>query len=367
MQSLKIVELLSRYFHKDTVIEDFETTFPDVRVVQHPEFQNLYLFDYKSIVADFSCEVVRESRGLVLDRDNGWQPVCRSFIKFFNAEESLAAKIDWPSAKVYEKLDGSLLNLWFYNGKWHVSTNGSPNAGGKVGSNDFTFQTLFWEVFDQLGYKTPTVFSKEFEKMTFMFELMTPYNQIVVRHPQNRLTLIACRWNDSGKEVDPAAFKNCYDYVRLQPFGNMDDIKAYLETTSPFEQEGFVVVDKDWQRIKIKSARYVEMHHLRSSFTPKKCLQLILKNEQSEFLSYFPEFKEELANVETKFITCKQQHLDFYQQIKHIPVQKDFALEAKKMPCSGALFALRANKVSTFNEFVLNMTENNALELISKY
>ena len=62
---------------------------------------------------------------LILDRGS-WNVVAMPFKKFFNYGEKDADRIDWGSAKVYEKLDGSLLTLYFHSGEWHVALSKPP-------------------------------------------------------------------------------------------------------------------------------------------------------------------------------------------------------------------------------------------------
>jgi len=81
------------------------------------------LFMYSQIDSDFGNPIVRECRGLI-SLEETLRPVCVPFFKFFNAQEGHASKIDWSTARVLEKLDGSIIKLWFFDG-WHVSTNGT--------------------------------------------------------------------------------------------------------------------------------------------------------------------------------------------------------------------------------------------------
>jgi hypothetical protein len=42
-----------------------------------------------------------------------------------------AAAIDWTNAVVTEKLDGSLVTLYWYQGGWQVASTGTPDGGSK--------------------------------------------------------------------------------------------------------------------------------------------------------------------------------------------------------------------------------------------
>jgi hypothetical protein len=75
------------------------------------------IFSY-GIEADFRIDVVRECRGIILDEKNGYKPVCVPFFKFGNYGEPYADEIDWDTARVQEKIDGSLIKVWHHKGQW---------------------------------------------------------------------------------------------------------------------------------------------------------------------------------------------------------------------------------------------------------
>lgn len=70
------------------------------------------MFKYNQLSSDFSNPIVREARGIIFREDN-WKCVRRAFDKFFNYGEPNAAEIDWNTAKVQTKIDGSLISAWF--------------------------------------------------------------------------------------------------------------------------------------------------------------------------------------------------------------------------------------------------------------
>jgi RNA ligase len=121
-----------------------------IKATPHPKYPHLILFKYNQIDSPFGEQIVRECRGLILDSNDNWSIVSRPFDKFFNHGEGHAAEIDWKSAKVLEKVDGSLATIYPYDGQWHISTSGSPAAAGNVKDYPFTFEELFWKTFDQI-------------------------------------------------------------------------------------------------------------------------------------------------------------------------------------------------------------------------
>ena len=67
---------------------------------------NLYIVKYNQIKSDFSIKAVQEARGIILEKGTN-KIIARAFDKFFNYSEGHAELIDFSTAKVQEKVDGS--------------------------------------------------------------------------------------------------------------------------------------------------------------------------------------------------------------------------------------------------------------------
>jgi len=68
-------------------------------------YENKILLKYDQLDSPMGCAEVQDARGLILEKDT-WKVMCMTFRKFFNAEEGHAARIDWPTAHILEKVDG---------------------------------------------------------------------------------------------------------------------------------------------------------------------------------------------------------------------------------------------------------------------
>lgn len=319
-----------------------------IKTARHPEFPSLALFKYHQIDSPFGQPIVRESRGVILDEAREWAVVSRPFDKFFNYGEGNAAPIDWGSARVQEKLDGSLCVLYHHEG-WRVATSGTPDAGGNVNGFGIKFRDLFWRVFEALQLELPRD-----EHLTFMFELTAPENRVVVRHQTQSLTLIGVRCREDGLERDYLD-RFGYPSVRSFPLQSIADVVATFADISPLSQEGYVIVDGAFNRIKVKHPGYVALHNMRDGFGSRRVVELIRTDAVDEVLSYFPEYRSMIEPVRARFAELAAAIDAEFIRLRHIPVQKDFALEAVKQPFSGALFALRAGKAPSGMEFLRGM------------
>ena len=122
------------------------------RAVLHP---NLVLLKYDQLESPLGDPLVRQCRGLIVDEADGYRVVSRSFDKFWNHGEVHADTVDFATATVQEKLDGSLCVLYHHDGAWRVQSSGSPDASGDINRSGMLFSTLFWQTFAAHGWSLP--------------------------------------------------------------------------------------------------------------------------------------------------------------------------------------------------------------------
>lgn len=245
------------------------------------------LLKYNQLESDFNSPIVCSCRGIILNKEN--KIVCFPFYKFFNYAEPQADKIDWQTSKVQEKIDGSLIKVW-YDKEWHISTNGCINAfEAKIKDTDKTYGDLFAEVFDK------SIFEKLNKDNTYMFELVSPEAQIVVHYNKTKIYHIGTRNNKTYKEVEEDIG------IEKPKTYNFESLEKIIENTNNLSknEEGYVVVDKNYNRIKIKSKEYLMAHYLvgNCNFTDKRIMQIIKMGEEREILSYFPEYTSKIDNI----------------------------------------------------------------------
>lgn len=320
---------------------------------RHPRYPNLVFLKYDQIESPMAEPICQECRGLILDEADGWRVVSYPFRKFFNYGEGHAPAIDWRTARVYEKLDGSLMTLYWYDGAWQVASNGTPDAGGDVWGHSGTFAHLFWQVWYRQWYWTPSD-----QSLCYMFELMTPHNRVVVPHSASRLVCIGARDVRDGREVRPEDLGRTYgwEFVKSYPFYSIDDCLAAARALNPMQSEGYVVCDASFNRVKVKSPQYVALSHMKDSFSARRMLEIVRLNESDEFLTYFPEMRPTYEAVRYAFDGLVAEIEGTYARIRGIDEQKTFAIEAQQCRLSSALFMLRAGKVASVREYLAKAT-----------
>jgi hypothetical protein len=329
---------------------------------RHSVYNNLVLFKYNQIESDFSERIVRECRGIILDESNDWNVVSLAFTKFFNLGEPNAATIDWNTARVQEKVDGSLITIAPIYGEWNVATTGTPDANTPINDFGITFKQLFWDTFK---YQLPDPNCG----MCFFFELVSPYNRVVVRYTEPKLTLLGARNLITLQELtaqEAQAYIPC-PIVKEFPLNSFDACIASFDKMDPLEQEGYVVLDGSFNRVKIKHPKYVLLHHAKDGLMSNKSIvEIIRQGEMPEVLNAFPEYKPAFDEAQKRLDNLIATLEAEYDLIKDIPEQKAFALLAVKSKCSGALFSLRAKKVHSFRQYFAEMQIDNLVKLLQK-
>jgi hypothetical protein len=353
-------KLHTQTFLEKNSLEDL-TAQLGINVKPHPKYPELVHLSYNQLESPKDNPVVQECRGLILNSKKQWKVEAFPFKRFANQGETWAAPIDWSSVRVQEKVDGSLMIVWWYGGVWNVSTKGSPDAGGTVGDQPFTFNDLFWQTL-QSGYPgAHMALSGCIEGFhpwhTYMIELTSLHNRVVCLYGSKpALTLIGIRdlRSEGYPEIPVKDFTNSrLPIVKEYPLTTVDEIVSAAEALDPMQNEGFVVVDKFHNRVKIKSPSYVMIHHMKDGFGQRRMIRLIQLGESSEVLSYFPEYQEMFDEVQAKVEAMLVEIETDFDRIKHLTDRKDFALEATKSKHSGVLFALYLGKATSVREYVL--------------
>ena len=270
--------------------------------------RELVMFKYDQIRSDLSIPLVQECRGLILDART-FEVVSFPFVKFFNYGEPLAADVDWGSAYVTQKLDGSIIKVVNLDGNFLISTNGMIDAfkcslPENYGRPFDTFGQLFIE-----GLKWYGIRMEDFDRLfkpglTYMFELTSPWNQVVVNWTETKAWFIGQRDNKTFKETffGDSELSHDFDTPKVYPITNIDECVSAAKEL-PDSEEGYVVVDKDFNRIKVKSPRYVQLHYMAGNqiWSPTRVMDIIRDNEVSEYVAYFPKFKVAFDAIKEKY------------------------------------------------------------------
>lgn len=263
------------------------------------------LLKYNQLNSDFTNPIVRECRGSIFRKEgNDWTCVCRAFDKFGNYGEGYVPQIDWETATVQEKVDGSLMKLWYDRSAWHLSTNGTIDAfAARLGDFNMTFGDYFVEC---LAISFEDFVSMLDQNYCYMFEMVGPKNRVVIDYDKPMLFALAQRNMKTMQETvysGPAdEWVNVY-LPKHYSLNSLDEVISAAKRMSK-DEEGFVVRDANFNRVKVKSPEYLIAARLMNNgaITRKRMLEIFLEDKQDDFLSYCPSYKDAFNEVVADFM-----------------------------------------------------------------
>jgi RNA ligase len=257
----------------------------------------LLLYDYTP-KTQYDCAfkehpILLNCRGLVLD-ENGYT-VAYPLPKFFNIEEVEHFGLPDEQFDVYQKLDGSLGIVYFWDGKWRVNTRGSFESN----------QALTAKVI--LENKYGSAFLDR--ELTYLFEIIYPENRIVVNYGDTNDLILLTAFSKQGEEhiSELNRLQNYYSIVQRYHFSDYKTIKS-LDWDN---HEGFVVRFKNGYRVKIKFDTYCKLHYILSGVNEKRIWEYLYeKVNMDELLKDVPDEYYKLIDEITSSFHKKYQEIE---------------------------------------------------------
>lgn len=374
-------------------LKDLEKYYQDGLLLKqtHPK-HDLTIWNYSSKVQYERLwdEITMQCRGLVTNSKG--EIIARPFKKFFNYEEHKPEDLPNEFFEVYEKMDGSLgilfyyeyelsdenrYNIWFNNnyetgmerffdpnnlpdfensyyeptpktrGEWILATRGSftsPQAiKGKELLEKYNFERL------HTGY-------------TYLFEIIYKENRIVCEYDYEDVVLLGMIETKSGNEVnihnnnEDLRFTNMISNIGFRivmlykTWGEGYDL---LKEEISNDREGYVIRFKNGFRMKIKGEEYKRLHRILTNISNRDIWEYLKDHKPfDEILDKVPdEFYDWVSNTADglleKYGEIEKKSLnDFARIIKscNIDDRKCFALEALKCNNPSILFSMLDKK-----------------------
>jgi len=316
-----------------------------IKVRQYDE--GLVVLNYNQIDSPKSHPIVMECRGLILD--NNFNVVSRSFDRFFNLGEAPETQthLDWSKATCAEKIDGSLIRIYFWNNKWHIASRGMAFAEGAPNGFDISFRGLVLKALDvdDVGFQT-LCGDYLCPEITYICEITAVENRCVKAYTGYTLHYLSARNNQTFEFYDDSAIARevGMSIPKQFSFSSEEDCKRMVDQLKNLD-EGYVVYQSGIPVAKIKSPAYCAVHLLRGEgLNPKRVSELVLTNEQEEYLVYFPEDRGFIQPYVDKLTEILTDLYEAYANYSVIESQKDFAISIKNVKGNSVLFTARKMK-----------------------
>jgi RNA ligase len=303
-----MLEKLNKYYEDGLLYKQVHPSLPLTiwNYSEKVQFENLW------------DEVTLMCRGLVTDNEGNM--VAIPFQKFFNIEENRFTPTE--NFEVYEKMDGSLGIVFWYQGQWVVATRGSFTSDQAIKAT---------EILEK--------YNKDimFRHLTFCFEIIYPENRIVLDYGDDEKLVLLGSFNKDGKEVDVDMWSQ-YGFDVVKKYDGIKDFNQ-LKSMIKNDQEGFVVKFSNGDRIKVKGVEYLRLHKIMTNMSTTavwECLkngddiETILKDVPDEF---YEKIKSYVRDLRYSFFQISERagklHDGFrygkYGDVDPEPTKKEFA------------------------------------------
>ena len=212
------INILNDYLEKGLVVKNNHPTLPI----------SIWNYSRKCQYDNKWDEITKQCRGLILDQEGN--VIAKGFDKFFNIEEHKPDEIPNEPFEVFEKLDGSLGILFWYEGKWILTSKGSFTSEQAIKGK---------EILDSKYNVHPIP-----KGYTTLVEILFPQNRIVCDYGDDEsLVVLSMISNASGKELDYNSLKLIGEETKMPLVKVYDGISDYktLKSMIDKDREGYVV------------------------------------------------------------------------------------------------------------------------------
>lgn len=218
-------------------------------------------------------ETLSWCRGLVIDRESGGV-VARGFKKFWNLEQ-VTDHLPPGEPQFYEKVDGSLIIAFLYDGELVMASRGS-------------FQSDQVNEARRIASAYPGLANLMRPGYSYLFEVVYPENRIVVDYGNKRdLIALAILRTEDGQD-DPMEwhlFTDICPMPTVTKYPLMDLRKAKMDEKDGRggeDAEGYVLVWPNGFRAKFKYENYKRLHHLLTGLTARDIWQMLKDGKAAE-------------------------------------------------------------------------------------
>lgn len=330
--------------------------------------EQLFLYNYTAL-AQFDKDIFKKypillnCRGLVLDAQQNI--ICKSFPKFWNIEEygvdSVLGELPaYQSFEITDKVDGSLIIVSSYNNQLVVCTRGSFTS-----DQANIAKMLLIKNIDFVNFVCNNT------GKTFLFELIGPSNQIVVKYPEDKLIALGIINNYDG-EMDYIQFHQLmtyYGFEVVKRFDGINDFKDIRNILSRDNAEGFVIKFDNGLRVKIKYEEYVRLHKLLTGISEKDILEMLRTDTPfNEFLERVPDefnqwVQKTINNFKLQYGIIEVKAKLAYLQVKDMETRKEKALFLNQNESDVACIAFKMLDKKAFSDIIWKMIKADGTKL----
>jgi len=284
---------------------------------KHPTLDlTIYNYSRQTEFEKFWDGITLNCRGTVFNSKGAL--ISKTLPKFFNYEEGRTNLPDnFSNTIIYEKLDGSYIQLFNYQDQWVVSSKGS-----------FTSDQAIWA--EEILNNKYTEYVNLDKSLSYVFELIKGENRIVVDYGEKE-DLILLAIFDREREYNVNSYGKIFKVVKhiISDNFSYDELKNDPKHKN---KEGFVIKFNNGERCKIKFEEYKRLHSIVTNTTSYDIWKVLMNGGNfdeilirvpDEFMDFvittknelLKEFNDKLKRIDNKFLKLVNQK-EFASKIK---------------------------------------------------
>ncbi len=277
---------------------------------------------------DYSDPLVRECRGLIVNKNAPFNVLCKGFDRFDATESIPHDVLTNPQTQVTTTIDGTYVRLYFdtsrgqEKARWTLATNRCIDAKKARWS---TFKTFF-DYFQEASNSENSIldYTKLDTRYTYLFIVCHPESRIVRCYSSPMIYHVGTY--DLSTEGNPELVDHDIGIPKPQPIDTTkyESLQQLIDhsNTLDWQDPGYVVkwtdVDGTVHRAKIRNSKYEHVNSLRGN-NPNVALHYLnlrsdTENPQPfiEFTRYYPEYGmiEDSINMLARYL--HQLYMSYY-------------------------------------------------------
>ena len=260
-----LIETLEKYYEDGLLYKQTHPSLPLTIWNYTPKVQYENTWD----------EITLQCRGLVTDNEGNI--VARAFKKFFNMEEGKYTPTE--NFEVWDKMDGSLGIVFWYEGQWIVATRGSFTSSQSIKGKE-----IFDRYVKKYGDDNLNI------HLTYLVEILFPENRIVVDYGNDE-KLVLLGITDQYGETHHSHFEYLWFHKDLivKKYDGINDY-SILKDMIKDNKEGFVIKFSNGDRMKIKGKEYLRLHKIMTNVSTTGIWEMLSNGDDvNELLKDVPD------------------------------------------------------------------------------
>ncbi len=295
-------------------------------VKERKDLDDLYLLALDTS-ADTGSQLQQQCNGLIFEKDTN-RLICANqnrmvelteygqlanTLKDFGYDDTIISS-DNNKIRFEYCEDGTIIRLYNHNNRWYTATTRCMDARDSNWSSSKSFHDMFWETFDTMKFDADEFCSKLDANFTYIFILLHPENNIVVKHKEPSAVYV-CSINNTTLEED---YRNIGDFRRSKIIPYVEPSKM-KQNCHNWSKRGIIckimTEDNYWLTYKMDFEEYSKRKLVRGNVPQIEVRYLELLDDTKklhELEKYYPEHKFKFAVMRTSLMKLAKSIYQLY-------------------------------------------------------